>query len=123
MTTAVPRGACDCHAHVFGPDSRFAYIPERSYTPSERLAADYRAMLGSLGVDRGVIVQPSVYGTDNAATLNALKELGDDFRGVAVLPPDVDDKTLSECDAHGVRGVRLSDLTTGGVPLSNLERS
>ena len=54
-----PRGACDCHAHVFGPLDRFPFIATRSYTPAERLASDYRALLDSLGIDRGVIVHPS----------------------------------------------------------------
>jgi len=116
-----PRGACDCHAHVFGPLDRFPFIAGRSYTPPERLAAAYRAMLASLGIDRGVVVQPSVYGTDNSAMLSALAELGDSFRGVAVLPPDVDDVVLADCAAGGIRGVRLSDMTPGGVALSHLE--
>jgi 2-pyrone-4,6-dicarboxylate lactonase len=117
----IPRGACDCHAHVFGPLNRFAFIEGRSYTPRERLASDYRAMLDALGIDRGVIVQPSVFGTDNGATLNALSELGENFRGVAVLPPDVSDRVLADCAAGGIRGVRLSDMTAGGVPLAHLE--
>lgn len=117
----VPDLACDCHAHVFGPLDRFAFIPERDYTPPERLAADYRAMLKRLGVGRGVIVQPSVYGTDNGATLNALADLGDDFRGVTVVAPDTSDATFADLSARGVVGVRLSDLTKGGVPLRHLE--
>jgi 2-pyrone-4,6-dicarboxylate lactonase len=121
MAGFVPRGACDCHAHVFGPLDRFPFIEGRSYTPRERLASDYRALLASLGIDRGVIVQPSVYGTDNGATLNALAELGDNFRGVAVLPPDVNDAVLADCAAGGIRGVRLGDLLRGGIPLSHLE--
>ena len=118
---STPRGACDCHAHVFGPLDRFSFIEGRGYTPPERLASDYRAMLNSLGIERGVIVQPSVYGTDNRATLNAIAELGPNFRGVAVLPADVDDSTLADCAAGGIRGVRLSDMTKGGVPLAQLE--
>jgi predicted TIM-barrel fold metal-dependent hydrolase len=121
MSSLVPRGACDCHAHVFGPLDRFAFIEGRSYTPRERLASDYRAMLDSLRIDRGVIVQPSVFGTDNGATLNAIAELGENFRGVAVLPPNVSDKILADCAAGGIRGVRLSDMTAGGVPLAHLE--
>ena len=116
-----PRGACDCHAHVFGPLDRFKFIEGRSYTPREWLAADYRGLLDSLGIERGVIVQPSVFGTDNGATLNAIAELGENFRGVAVLPPDVSDRELADCVAGGIRGVRLSDMTAGGVPLSHLE--
>lgn len=116
------RGACDCHAHVFGPLERFAFIEGRSYTPDECLASDYRAMLASIGIERGVIVQPSVFGTDNGATLSAIAELGKNFRGVAVLPADVEDSVLSDCAAGGIRGVRLSDMTKGGVPLSQLEK-
>jgi predicted TIM-barrel fold metal-dependent hydrolase len=121
MAVVVPHGACDCHAHVFGPLDRFPFIEERGYTPAETLPGDYRAMLASLGVDRGVIVQPSVFGTDNGATLSAIAELGADFRGVAVLPPDVEDAELVRCAAGGIRGTRLSDLTRGGVPLAHLE--
>ena len=75
----VLHGACDCHAHIFGPLDRFTFIEGRSYTPSERLASDYRAMLDAIGIERGVIVQPSVYGTDNSATLSAIAELGKNF--------------------------------------------
>jgi predicted TIM-barrel fold metal-dependent hydrolase len=56
------QGAHDCHAHVFGPGDRFAFIAGRSYTPPERLASGYRAMLTAIGIDRGGVVQPSVYG-------------------------------------------------------------
>lgn len=121
MSTLVPRGACDCHAHIFGPQGRFPYSPNRSYTPAERLPSDYAAMLKSIGIDRGVVVQPSVYGTDNRATLNAIAELGPDFRGVAVLQPDVGDKSLADHAAGGIRGVRLSSITRGGVGLEHLE--
>lgn len=121
MAAEIPPGACDCHAHVFGPLDRFAFSATRSYTPPERLPGDYRAMLETLHVDRGIIVQPSVYGTDNRATLNAIAELGGNFRGVAVLPPDAADATLADHAAQGIRGVRLSDLTTGGVGLVHLE--
>ena len=121
MASPVPRGACDCHAHVFGPLARYPFIEGRSYTPAERLSGDFRAMLTALGMERGVIVQPSVYGTDNRATLNAIAELGENFRGVAVLPPDVDDGVLADFDAAGIRGVRLNVLNRGGVPLVHLE--
>lgn len=121
MSAQAPRGACDCHAHIFGPLSRFPYNPARSYTPAERLPCDYAAMLKSIGIDRGVVVQPSVYGTDNRATLNAIAELGADFRGVAVLEPDVDDKSLADHAAGGIRAVRLSGITAGGVGLEHLE--
>ena len=47
-----PRNACDCHAHVLGPASRYAYSPARVYTPHDCVLSDYRHMLDTLGVVR-----------------------------------------------------------------------
>src|SRR4030095_15346968 len=82
---AVPGGACDCHAHVFGPAAQFPYAAERIYTPPDLPWADYAHMLDTLGVDRAVLVQPSVYGTDNAAMLAALAPARARVRGAAVV--------------------------------------
>src|ERR671938_276951 len=62
-----PPGACDCHAHVFGPASRYPYSPKRGYTPPDAPFEAYRHMHDVLGIERGVFTQPSVYGTDNRA--------------------------------------------------------
>ena len=117
----VPAGACDCHAHVFWPPARFPFASARSYTPPERLPSDYRAMLQRVGLARGVIVQPTVYGTDNRPTLAALAELGDRVRGVAVLSPEIADNELSALAASGIRGARINALTPGGTSLDHLE--
>jgi predicted TIM-barrel fold metal-dependent hydrolase len=103
-----PPLACDCHAHILGPASRFAYSPDRVYTPPDCLLPDYRAMLGTLGVARAVLVQPSVYGTDNAVLLGALREAGPSMRGVAVVDWSVDEATLETLHAAGVRGARVN---------------
>src|SRR3982074_2910298 len=71
----VPRGACDCHVHVFDP-VHFAYDAHRVYTPPEATAADLLGLQSALRFDRVVIVQPSVYGVDMAATLDGMKKLG-----------------------------------------------
>ena len=72
MSAALPRGACDCHCHVFGPAARFPYAEPRSYTPDDAPLEAYLALLDRLGFERGVLVQPSAYGRDNAAMLDAL---------------------------------------------------
>src|SRR4051794_9812767 len=69
---AVPRLACDTHAHVCGPESRYPYWRGRVYTPPDALPSQYRHLLSTLGVERAVLVQPSVYGADNTAMLDAL---------------------------------------------------
>jgi len=121
---ALPPLACDCHAHVLGPASRFAYSPERVYTPPDCLLPDYRAMLDALGVARAVLVQPSVYGADNAVLLAALREAGPAFRGVAVVAPSIADAELEALHAAGVRGVRLNVVDVregrGKLPVASL---
>lgn len=110
-----PPLACDCHAHVCGPAARYPYWPNRVYTPPDALLADYRHMLDTLGVERAVLVQPSVYGTDNRAMLDALDADPARLRGVAVVDFDVDAKSIEALHARGVRGVRCNivDLKDG----------
>lgn len=118
-----PPGATDCHAHVFGPESRYAWSPRRGYTPSDCVLADYRHMLATIGCERAVLVQPSVYGTDNTAHLEALAEAGPAFRMVAVVEPDVPQAELERMAAAGVRGVRFNLVSKGGIALEGLQRT
>src|SRR3546814_9798896 len=94
--------------HVFGPRSRYKLDARRSYTPHESPLAQYRAVMCALGIERAVLVQPSVYGTDNTALLDALQEAGPAFRGVAAPRPDLDASAIQELHHVGVRGVRLN---------------
>lgn len=104
---AVPADACDCHAHVFGPPSRYPYRPGRRYTPAAAGAAEYGHVLATLGIARAVIVQPEIY-EDNQATIDILAQSGGAWRGIARLDAGLDDKELAKLHAHGFRGVRLN---------------
>jgi predicted TIM-barrel fold metal-dependent hydrolase len=107
----IPRGACDCHVHVFDP-ARFPYAKDRVYTPPE---APLDALLGlqrALRFDRVVIVQPSVYGTDNACTLDAVRRLGPHARGIAVIGKNTSRAQLEDMAAAGIRGVRINIETS-----------
>src|SRR6266705_2334570 len=110
----VPAGACDCHTHIHGDPGIFPFFAGRGYTPETALPEEMAALHRALRLQRVVIVTPSVYGTDNSATLWGMKARGADARGVAV----IDDKTPeSELDAmgrEGVCGIRLN-LSTGGT--------
>src|SRR5258708_14628334 len=116
-----PPGACDCHAHVFGPFDAFPLQAKRGYTPALASKSDYRRMLDRIGITRGVLVQPSVYGPDNRAMEDALASDPVRLRGVAVLPPDVSEAELDRLHGLGVRGVRLSDSMVGAVSPKHLE--
>ena len=123
----LPPGATDCHAHICGPASRYAYYAARIYTPADALLPDYRHMLAQLGVERAVLVQPSVYGTDNSAMLDAMGAAGTRFRGVAVVDDGIAASELQRMHDAGVRGVRVNivdvkDRKPGTLPLAELTR-
>ncbi|MFO0996482.1 MAG: amidohydrolase family protein [Alphaproteobacteria bacterium] len=116
-----PPGACDCHFHVFGPLARFPYQPNRSFTPPEALVEHYIQLQSRLGLERCVVVQPSVYGMDNRCSEEAVRALGKNARGVAVLPGDVSEAEVERLDRLGFRGVRFNVLYKGGTPIDALE--
>jgi predicted TIM-barrel fold metal-dependent hydrolase len=105
---AVPPGATDCHIHVLGPPSRYPWAETRSFTPPNASLAAYLRTADAVGLQRVVLVQPSVYGTDNRALLDALRELGPRGRGVVVIGADTPDGSLRDMAALGVCGVRLN---------------
>jgi 2-pyrone-4,6-dicarboxylate lactonase len=106
--TALPPGACDCHAHICGPASVYPYDAQRIYTPPDATIESYRHLLAVLGVERAVLIQPSVYGTDNRAMLAALRAGGAGFRGVAVVEPSITAREVEALHQAGIRGVRLN---------------
>ena len=121
---AVPANACDVHAHVCGEEARYPFIEARLYTPPPAPVQEYRHMLDTLGLARGVLVQPSIYGTDNRAMLDALATDPQRLRGVAVVPFDAGVAEIERLHAAGVRGVRCNivDLkdNKGQLPLEAL---
>jgi len=121
-----PPLACDCHAHICGPQATYGYIPERIYTPPDALLPAYRHLLATLGCERAVLVQPSFHGTDNRAMLAAMREAGASFRGVAVIGDDASEREIAALHEAGVRGARLNivDVKTGKgeLPLASIER-
>jgi 2-pyrone-4,6-dicarboxylate lactonase len=122
----LPTGATDCHAHICGPARLFPYSAERIYTPPDALLPDYRTLLSTLGVQRAVIVQPSVYGDDNRALVAALATDPEHLRGVAVIKPTVSDNDLQALHNAGVRGLRCNivDLASakGALPIDELRQ-
>lgn len=105
----LPAGATDCHCHVFDP-ARFPYAAERSYTPGQGILDDQGAFHASLGISRVVLVQPSVYGSDNRCLVDGLTKLGPGVaRGIAVIDADtVTDGELAALRDAGVVGIRVN---------------
>ena len=119
-----PNGAVDCHAHVCGPAIRFPYADERIYTPPDATLENYNDLLNQLGVDRAVLVQPSVYGSDNRAMFAALTSDPQKFRGVAVIADNTSDLELENLHHAGVRGLRCNIVDvadkSAGLPIEYL---
>src|SRR5712692_3517107 len=114
ITFDVPAGACDCHTHIHGDPARFPFFAGRTYTPEMALPEEMAALHKALHMQRVVIVTPSVYGTDNTATLYGMQARGADARGVAVIDDQTPDSALEAMGQAGVRGIRLI-LATAGI--------
>jgi predicted TIM-barrel fold metal-dependent hydrolase len=118
---ALPDGACDCHVHVIGAPEAWPMVADRHYTPGPAPPEALRRHMAALGLQRAVIVQPSVYGTDNRCMLDALDRLDGAGRGVAVPPQDVAPAALRHMHACGVRGVRINLESAGSHDVAMLE--
>jgi predicted TIM-barrel fold metal-dependent hydrolase len=117
--TVLPRGSVDTHVHVF--EAGYKLSPGRGYNPPDSTLADLKHLHATLGIDRVVFTQPSVYGVDNSAILNGMAALNAETanraRAVVALTTDVSDDELAALDACGVRGVRLNTDNKGGMPI------
>lgn len=117
----LPAGACDAHMHIFAAGGGGPLTPNRTYTPAEASLEAYRHLQTTLGLERTVVVQPSVYGIDNRVTLEALQAMGDNARGVVVIDESIEEAELRRMDAMGVCGVRLNLLFRGGIDWETAE--
>jgi predicted TIM-barrel fold metal-dependent hydrolase len=100
----------DCHAHIIDP-ARFPFVDGPGYKPRPDEAGTreaYGAMLDRLGAPHALLVQPSGYGVDNAAMLDAMTASPGRFRAIAMVPPAVSDRALEALAAAGVVGVRFN---------------
>jgi predicted TIM-barrel fold metal-dependent hydrolase len=116
----LPKGSIDTHVHVF--EERYPLSPARGYNPPDSTLADLKALHATLGIDRVVFTQPSIYGTDNAAILDGMAALNagkpNRARAVVAIGLDTTDDELAAFDAAGVRGVRLNTDNKGGMPVA-----
>jgi 2-pyrone-4,6-dicarboxylate lactonase len=115
----LPSGAVDTHVHIFAPGYKLS--PDRGYNPPDSTLRDLRHLHATLGIDRVVFTQPSVYGVDNSAILDAMAELNAETanraRAVVAVAMDIHDDELAAIEARGARGVRLNTDNKGGMPI------
>lgn len=106
-------GSIDCHAHVVDPE-RFAFVDGAGYRPQPHETGTrdaFAAVLDAHGVGHALLVQPSCYGTDNAALLDAMARSRGRFKGIAVVAPNIGERELAALADAGVVGVRFNLVT------------
>ena len=112
--------------HICGPESKYDYSVRRIYTPPDALLPDYLCLAEMLGLSRVVFVQPSVYGVDNSAMVDAMKDCPLEKRGVVVVVDTVAEAELDALHQAGVRGIRFNIVDVASsrtqTPLDSIRR-
>ncbi|MEQ3551054.1 amidohydrolase family protein [Pseudonocardia nematodicida] len=103
-----PPFACDSQTHIFGDPERFPTRPDAAYVTYDATVEAMLQMHKTLGIERGVIVQSTAYGTDHAALIDALRIAGPGYQGCGVVNDTVSDTHLAEMHEAGVRGARFN---------------
>ncbi len=116
-----PPGAVDTHFHIFGPEKEYPFLPVRLFTPPDATVESYLTLHRTLGLTRAVLVQPSMYGTDNRRQLDAAAKMDISTRAIVVVPLTVSDAELNDLYARGARGVRFITTQPGGLSPDQLE--
>ena len=115
----LPAGSIDTHVHVF--DKGYELSPARGYTPPDSTLKDLKHLHSTLGIERVVFTQPSIYGTDNSAIIDAMKILNNETsnraRCVIATTMEISEQELDELDGIGARGIRLNSDNKGGMPI------
>jgi len=119
----LPPDACDSHCHIFGPAAQFPFADGAPYTPPDAPFEKLRALHRKLGISRAVIVQAGCHGYDMSAVLDALEKGAGQYRGVALLAPDVTTEQIAYLDRCGVRAARFNFIShLGNTAWQDVER-
>ena len=120
-SSAIPAGACDCHAHAFESDSAAVAASQTWHSLRDcGGVATYQQRMATLGIERYVLIQHAVYGTDHTVLLRWLNRLNGRARGVAHAASDVSLAELRRMHAKGIRGLRVSDHAPGTFPVRDI---
>ena len=106
-TYKAPKGAVDSHCHIFGPQSLYPYVAKRSYTPPEAPLSKFRELHRKIGIERAVIVNPTVHGFDNRPVTDAIAQSNGNYRGLANVNDRMTDRELEDLARAGIKGCRF----------------
>ena len=119
----LPHGSCDAHFHVSGPQERFPFSAQRSYTPAcDAPKEELFKLHGMLGIERGVVVQSAAHGLDNSASADLIAARPAAYRGVALVTADISQPELRRLDRQGFVGARFHYMKHlgAGTPINQV---
>ncbi|MFA7670033.1 MAG: amidohydrolase family protein [Burkholderiaceae bacterium] len=116
----LPAGTCDCHFHIFEATSVYPLAETTTYEPTPATEADYQALREAYGIDRAVLVHPSVYGADHTSYEVLMAKNSSWLRGVAVLHSSNTDAEIERWHQLGTKGTRINVLFAGGPTASDI---
>lgn len=119
--TMMPGGLLtDSHLHVIDP-ARFPFVDGPGYRPLPHETGtreDLATTFAANGIGRALLIQPSGYGYDNSAMLDAIAVAPTRFRGIAVIEGRESDAELQRLAEGGVVGARFNLASFIGTALS-----
>lgn len=110
----IPRDAWDCHMHVFGPFDRFPVSAPPAYTLPDADRSRHAEALAELGFGHALLIQPSPYGTDQRAMLDAIAASGGRFKGIGSCDAATPIEALADLRERGIVGLRFVAMTGPG---------
>ena len=105
------RKICDCHMHIL--DRRYPLWAKAALNPPDALVDDYAKVRKKLGIARCIIAGPSIYGSDNSCTRDAIGAMGIPAKGTAVLTRNTPQAEIAELDAAGFVAARFNCIQGG----------
>jgi D-galactarolactone isomerase len=110
MKLKAPKGTTDTHMHFY--DGALSAAPGTP-NPGHFTVPMYRELQERLGLERVIVVQPNAYRDDNRVTLEAMKAIGRNAKGVAVVKPGTPQAELERLTNAGICAVRIMTLHGG----------
>lgn len=107
----LPKGAADCHCHVFGPTERFPFAPDSCFRPGDAPKEQLFALHDMLGIERCVIVQSGCHGYDNSVVADAIAARPGRYLGIALASAEIGAEEIAAYDAQGFRGLRFNYMS------------
>jgi len=115
-----PPGACDTHMHFY--DENVPSAPGGPPLPGNFTVPMYQAMQKRLGLERVIVVQPNAYQFDNRVTLDAIRTLGPNAKGVGVVKPDATSAEIVSLTMGGICAQRIFNLPHGAVGFDKMDQ-